>query len=57
MEEECERVEAEIAKERVHNENRMLQVDTDHRPHQPKCQLCVFIFALTNLMIDTPLKD
>ena len=57
MEEECERVEAEIAKERVHNENRMLQVDTDHRPNQPKCQLCVFIFALTNLMIDTPLKD
>lgn len=26
MEEECERVEAEIAKERVHNENRMLKV-------------------------------
>jgi len=26
MEEECERVEAEIAKERVHNENRMLQI-------------------------------
>ena len=28
MEEECERVEAEIAKERVHNENRMLKVET-----------------------------
>ena len=26
IEEECERVEAEIAKERVHNENRMLKV-------------------------------
>ena len=26
MEEECERVEAEIQKERVHNENRMLKV-------------------------------
>ena len=28
MEEECERVEAEIAKDRVRNENRMLKVNT-----------------------------
>lgn len=29
MEEECERVEAEIAKDRVHNENRMLKVQLE----------------------------
>jgi len=28
MEEECERVEAEIEKEKVHNENRLLKVGT-----------------------------
>jgi len=35
IEEECERVEAEIAKERVHNENRMLKVDIKTTPTKP----------------------